>query len=101
LDKEEWQNRGEGHRSRLRDRFLEKGLATFSDPEVLELLLSFSTPRSDCKQQARELLAHFGSFSAVLEASPAALQAIKGVGDRKSTRLNSSHRLTSRMPSSA
>jgi DNA repair protein RadC len=84
VDKEEWQKKGEGHRQRLRDRFLERGLAGFSDAEVLELLLSFGTPRSDCKEAARQALAEFGSFAAVFETSVSALQQIAGIGPKNS-----------------
>lgn len=84
MDKAEWQQKGEGHRGRLRDRYLERGLAGFTDAEVLELLLSFGTPRSDCKEPARELLARFGTLAAVLEAQPAALQEVRGVGPKNS-----------------
>ncbi len=66
MDKEQWQKKGAGHRGRLRDRFLEKGFSGFSDSEVLELLLSFGTPRTDCKEPARLLLEKFGSFSRVI-----------------------------------
>jgi DNA repair protein RadC len=84
VDKEQWQQKGAGHRGRLRDRFLQKGLESLSDTEVLELLLSFGTPRSDCKDAARAALEHFGSFAAVLEASSADLQHIGGIGPKNS-----------------
>ena len=84
MDKEEWQKKGEGHRQRLRDRFLERGLDGFTDAEVLELLLTFGTPRSDCKEAARLALAEFGSFAAVFEASIPALQVIPGIGPKNS-----------------
>jgi DNA repair protein RadC len=71
---------GSGHRARLRDKFLAHGLGKFTDAEVLELLLTLATPRRDCKQAARDLLAGLGSLSAVLEASPERLAGIKGVG---------------------
>jgi len=102
LDKKEWQEKGAGHRARLRDRFLANGLQTFSDAEILELLLSFGTPRSDCKQQARQLLEKFGSFAKVLEASPASLQEVKGVGPKNAfalqfVRATASHYLRQRL----
>ncbi len=84
MEKEEWQKKGEGHRQRLRDRFLERGIAGFSDAEVLEMLLSFGTPRSDCKEAARLALAEFGSFAAVFEAPVSALQRIAGIGPKNS-----------------
>ncbi len=84
MDKADWQQKGEGHRGRLRDRYLERGLDGFTDTEVLELLLSFGTPRSDCKDPARELLKRFGTLAAVLEASSTNLQDVKGVGPKNS-----------------
>ncbi|SHO43017.1 RadC family protein [Desulfopila aestuarii] len=84
MDKEHWQQKGEGHRGRLRDRYLERGIDGFSDAEVLELLLSFGTPRSDTKEPARDLLNRYGTLAAVLEASPAGLQEVKGVGPKNS-----------------
>jgi DNA repair protein RadC len=84
MDKEGWQKKGEGHRQRLRDRFLDRGLDGFSDAEVLELLLTFGTPRSDCKEAARLALAECGSFAAVFEASIPALQVIPGIGPKNS-----------------
>ena len=84
MDKDHWQEKGKGHRGRLRDRFQEKGLDSLNDAEVLELLLSFGTPRSDCKEQARAALDRFGSFSSVLEASSADLQLIEGIGPKNS-----------------
>ncbi len=82
MDKEGWQKKGEGHRQRLRDRFLERGLDGFSDAEILELLLSFGTPRSDCKEPARAALKQFGSLAAVLEEPLGGLQEIKGIGPK-------------------
>ena len=82
MEKEQWQEKGQGHRQRLRDRFLERGLENFTDAEVLELLLTFGTPRSDCKEAARTALKEFDSLAAVLEAPLPALQKIKGIGPK-------------------
>ena len=67
---EEPQNKGAGHRQRLRDKFLELGIETFTDSEVIEVLFSFGTSRSDCKEASRAALARFGSLPAVLDAAP-------------------------------
>ena len=88
MDKEQWQQKGAGHRQRLRDRFMERGLEGFTDSEVLELLLSLGTPRKDCKNQARELLARFGSFAAVLDAEVDEIRQIKGIGPKNSFALD-------------
>lgn len=70
----------EGHRQRLRQRFVEHGLEKFTDEEIVELLLTFGTPRRDCKQAARALLADFGSIRAVFEAPYSELARIPGLG---------------------
>lgn len=82
MDKNRWQNKGAGHRQRLRDKFLEQGIEAFSDAEVIELLLTFGTPRSDCKEAARAALQEFGTLPAVLDASEQRLAGIKGLGTK-------------------
>ena len=62
-----------GHRERLRTRFLKDGGASMADYEVLELLLTYALPRRDVKEEAKKLLAHFGSFAKVFAASEAEL----------------------------
>ena len=60
----------QGHRNRVRQRFLENGLDGFrEDYEVLELLLQFAIPYQDTKSQAKQLLDRFGSLHEVLDAS--------------------------------
>ncbi len=82
MDRREWQEKGAGHRQRLRDKFLERGIEAFGDDEIIELLLSFGTPRSDCKDAARAALRELGSLPAVLDASGAQLRLIKGIGPK-------------------
>lgn len=82
MQKGEWQNKGTGHRQRLRDKFLEQGIEAFTDGEVIELLLTFGTPRSDCKDAARSALKEFGSLPAVLDAPGKKLAQIKGIGPK-------------------
>jgi DNA repair protein RadC len=71
----------EGHRQRLRDKFLKNGLDGFHDYEIIELLLTLGTPRKDCKPMAKKALKKFGSLKAVLEAETTELKEINGVGD--------------------
>ena len=71
----------EGHRQRLRDKFLKNGLDGFHDYEIIELLLTLGTPRKDCKPMAKKALKKFGSLKAVLEAEKTELKEINGVGD--------------------
>lgn len=77
-------HKGEGHRKRLRDRFLKSGLQGFHDYEVIELLLTLNTPRKDCKQSAKQLLKQFKTFQGVLEAGHKSLCEIQGVGPENS-----------------
>ena len=69
-----------GHRNRLRKRFLQAGADSLHDYELLELLLFQAIPRRDTKPLAKALIKRFGSFSAVIQADPTALQEVKGVG---------------------
>ncbi len=69
-----------GHRQRLRERFEKAHLEGFHDHEVLELILTYAIPRRDVKPLAKNLLAHFGSFSAVLDAPLEDLKLIPGIG---------------------
>lgn len=71
---------GAGHRKRLRERFLQSGLDGFLDYEIVELLLTLGTPRKDCKQVAKAAIKKFGGLRGVLEATPADLRQIKGIG---------------------
>ncbi|HCY87262.1 MAG TPA: hypothetical protein DHV36_19170 [Desulfobacteraceae bacterium] len=84
METETKRHKGEGHRKRLRERFLASGLSGFQDYEVLELLLSLNTPRKDTKQAAKDLIETFGSLHRVLEASTRDLCRIKGVGPANS-----------------
>ncbi len=70
----------EGHRQRLRDRFLKYGIDSFTDEEIIEMLLALGTPRKDCKEPARAAYKKFGSLARVLEADTKGLSAIKGIG---------------------
>jgi DNA repair protein RadC len=70
----------QGHRKRLRERFLKSGLDGFQDYEIVELLISLGKPRTDCKTQAKEAIRKFKSLRGVLEAPPEELQKIKGIG---------------------
>ena len=76
-----------GHRSRLRDKFARSGVEALAEYELLELLLFRSIPRRDTKPIAKRLIATFGSFSEVLNASPRRLKEVNGVGQATVTDL--------------
>jgi DNA repair protein RadC len=96
MDKQDWQNRGQGHRERLRQRFLDGGLERFSDEEVVEFLLTLGTPRGDLKLPAREALRRFGSLSGVLSAPIEKLTEIKGLGPKNALYLKLVHQVAGR-----
>jgi DNA repair protein RadC len=60
----------EGHRDRVKSRFLEEGLDGFADHQVLELLLFYGISRKDTNELAHKLLTEFGSLAGLFEASP-------------------------------
>ena len=76
-----------GHRARLREKYLTKGLKSLTDEEVVELLLTLANPRRDCKPQAREALRRFGSLRKVLAAEPAELLQVPGLGPKNTLAL--------------
>ena len=70
----------EGHRKRLREKFLKSGLAGSHDYEIVELLLTLGGTRGDCKPQAKEAIKRFKTLRGVLAASTEELQEIEGIG---------------------
>jgi DNA repair protein RadC len=96
MDRKAFEKRGEGHRERLRQRFMEGGLERFSDEEVIEFLLTLGTPRKDVKIPAREALQVFGSLSGVLSAPVRKLTEIRGIGPKNALYLNLAHQVAAR-----
>ena len=70
-----------GHRERIRERFRREGLDSFTDIQVLELLLFYCISRKDTNPIAHALLDHFGSLSQVLEAPVEELCKVEGIGE--------------------
>ncbi len=78
-----------GHRERLKRRFAREGnLDGFEPHEILELLLYYAIPQGDTNPLAHRLIDEFGSFPAVLEASPEELKQVKGVGEHTASLLS-------------
>lgn len=74
-------NGHDGHRERMRRRFLDHGLDNFDDHNVLELLLFFALPRRDTNALAHRLMQRFGSLDGVFDAPAEELQAVEGMGE--------------------
>lgn len=71
----------EGHRSRLRSRFLAGGQDALADHELIEMTLFLALPRRDTKPIARALLAQFGSYASAISAPVPHLLAVEGLGE--------------------
>lgn len=71
----------DGHRQRIRDKFLKNGGAAFADYELLEAYLTIAIPRRDVKPLAKLLIAKFGSFADVISAQNEELLSVDGVGE--------------------
>ncbi len=69
-----------GHRTRLREKFMQRGPDAIPDDEVLELVLFRAIPRREVRSLARRLLYEFGDFNRVVCSSPARLSQVQGVG---------------------
>ena len=76
-----------GHRQRLKRRFLETGLDSFTDVQALELLLFYAIPQKDTNPIAHALLNRFGSLSQVLDADAEELEKVPGISDHAATLL--------------
>lgn len=74
-----------GHRARLKDRFLSCGLDAFQEHEMLELLLIFAIPQVDVNPLAHKLINAFGSLAGVLNAPFCELVNIEGIGTHSAT----------------
>lgn len=71
----------DGHRARLKKRFLNHGLDNFDDHNALELLLFHSVPRRDTNELAHALIDRFGSLSEVFDAPVEELMKVSGIGE--------------------
>lgn len=75
------ENLHEGHRKRMKERFIKSGLDDFAPHNILELLLFYSIPRGDTNPVAHRLIDTFGSISGVFDATPEELAKVDGVGE--------------------
>lgn len=71
----------DGHREKMRQRFLKGGLDSFADHEALELLLYYAIPRRDTNPIAHALMERYGSLAAVLAAPVDDLKKVEGIGE--------------------
>lgn len=60
----------EGHRQRVKSRYMAEGLDHFQEHEVLELILFYCIPMRDTNELAHSMLREFGSLAGIFEADP-------------------------------
>ncbi len=77
----------EGHRQRMKERFLTGGLGSFSDHETIELLLFYALPYRNTNDLAHALVDRFGGWTQVLDAHYDDLLAVPGVTPHVATLL--------------
>lgn len=71
----------DGHRMRMRNRYLKEGIDSFEPHEILELLLYYAIPRKDINELAHKLIDKFGSISNVFDADVESLKQVDGIGE--------------------
>ena len=71
----------QGHRSRIRKKFLTSLGDELHDYELLEILLFAANPRQDTKPLAKKLIAKFGDISGVVNSDLNLLKEISGMGE--------------------
>lgn len=69
----------EGHRQRMKERYLTSGLEGFSAHEIVEMLLFYAVPYRDTNPLGHQLIDQFGGFTNLLEATYADLVKQPGV----------------------
>lgn len=87
----------DGHRKRLKDRFLSGGGKAVPDYELVELLLFSVISRGDVKPLAKRLLQECGSLSGLLQANTQKLKSISGVGEATIVALKAVHEAACRL----
>lgn len=78
----------DGHRMRMKKRYLNEGLDSFEPHEILELLLYYSIPRRDINALSHRLIEHFGSIANVFDADVESLGQVEGIGENSAILLS-------------
>lgn len=87
---EELQSLQQGHRARLRKKFLDGQLAEY---EILELLLTYAIPRRDVRTLSRQLYKKYGCIHNLLAAPTESLLENEGIKENTATFFKVIHKL--------
>lgn len=77
-----------GHRQRMKEEYLSRGLDGMPEHRTLELLLFYAIPQGDVNGLAHELIERFGSLAGVLDAPVEELMKVPGVGQHTAVLLS-------------
>ncbi|PWM47529.1 MAG: DNA repair protein RadC [Clostridiales bacterium] len=72
----------DGHRERVREKYIKYGLQGMQEHELLELILFYSRVRGDTNELSHRLINVFGSLAGVFEAPIEELLKVEGVGEQ-------------------
>lgn len=73
------------HRQRMRNRYLNEGISSMADHNIIELLLFFGIPYKDTNDISHELVERFGDLNGVLDAPVEELMKVDGIGENTAT----------------
>lgn len=76
-----------GHRRRVKQEFMARGLEGWPDHRALELLLFYSIPQGDVNGLAHDLIDRFDTLAGVLDASADELMKVPGIGEHTAVML--------------
>ncbi len=71
----------DGHRQRMRNRFIETGFKGFEPHQIIEMLLFYACPRKDTNELAHMLIKKFGSLAGIFDASVQDLMSVNGISE--------------------
>ena len=71
----------EGHRQRVKTRYLTEGLDAFEDHQVLEMLLFYCISIKDTNELAHKMIQEFGTLAGLFEADPKDICKMCGVSE--------------------
>lgn len=76
----------DGHRERMRSKYIEFGGQSFNDHEIIEMLLYYAYPRRDMNETAHRVLNEFGgSITRLVNSDPRSISDMCGISTNAAT----------------